>query len=81
MVSSSFITALGGALSLFLGVSLSMVFEVVEFLVDVVINVCVFLASGKRSKKEKLLDVKAKLADEMSLSKEDGLFKNRKMVK
>ena len=32
------VSALGGSLSLYLGISLSMVFEVLEFIVDVVIG-------------------------------------------
>ena len=43
---SSFVAALGGALSLFLGISLSMVFEVLEFIVDLLLNLCVYCAKG-----------------------------------
>ena len=45
----SIIAALGGALSLYLGISIAMAFEVVEFLVDVVVNVYVY-GCGKKSK-------------------------------
>ena len=41
--SNAFISALGGALSLFLGISLSMVFEVIELIIDVILNFCVCL--------------------------------------
>ena len=51
MADSSFITALGGALSLFLGISLSMVFEVFEFLIDLGINVCFYFSKSKPEKK------------------------------
>ena len=48
------IYALGGALSLFLGISLAMVFEVVEFLVDIVINLAKHFSSP-RPKQNKML--------------------------
>jgi hypothetical protein len=50
MANASFITALGGALSLFLGISLSMVFEVVEFLIDLCLNFFVFFSKSKPEK-------------------------------
>ena len=43
---SSFVAALGGALSLFLGISLSMVFEVFEFIIDLLLNLGVYCAKG-----------------------------------
>ena len=39
--------ALGGALSLFLGISLAMVFEIVEFVVDIVINLARHFSSPR----------------------------------
>ena len=41
--SNSFISALGGALSLFLGISLSMIFEIVELIIDIVLNIGLYL--------------------------------------
>ncbi len=37
--SSSFISSLGGALSLYLGISIAMVFEVIEMAMDLASNV------------------------------------------
>jgi len=41
---------LGGALSLFLGISLSMVFEVIELIIDVILNVCLLCFVSKKSR-------------------------------
>ena len=43
--------AIGGALSLFLGISLSMIFEVLEFLVDLVINLVKYAHKFRRSQR------------------------------
>ena len=43
--------AIGGALSLFLGISLSMIFEVLEFLVDMVINLVKYAHKFRRSQR------------------------------
>ena len=53
LTSSSFISALGGALSLFLGISISMLFEIFEFLFDLIMNICIYLSKGG-PKKEKI---------------------------
>ena len=46
------IYALGGALSLYLGISLSMIFEVIELLFDICINLFTYCAlSGRHNKK------------------------------
>ena len=39
--------AVGGAISLYLGISLSMVFEVIEFFIDLLINLF-FYCSGRK---------------------------------
>ncbi len=48
---SDFISDLGGALSIFLGITLSMLFEILEFFIDLSINLC-FYTSGKYSSKK-----------------------------
>ena len=48
MDGAAFISALGGALSLFLGISLSMIFEVFEFIIDLFLNTCVFICKKKK---------------------------------
>ena len=48
MDGAAFISALGGALSLFLGISLSMIFEVFEFMFDLSINVCMYCSKGRK---------------------------------
>lgn len=53
MTQSTFITALGGALSLFLGISLSMVFEVIEFLIDLCLNFFAYFSKSKPAKSGK----------------------------
>ena len=45
---AAFISALGGALSLFLGISISMVFEVIEFVIDLTLNICLLCGKGKK---------------------------------
>ena len=45
---AAFISALGGALSLFLGISISMVFEVIEFVIDLTLNICLLCSKGKK---------------------------------
>ena len=45
---AAFISALGGALSLFLGISISMVFEVIEFAIDLVLNICLLCGKGRK---------------------------------
>ena len=45
--SDAFISALGGTLSLFLGISLSMLFEVIEFIIDVILNLCLCMVAKK----------------------------------
>ena len=54
LFSSTFVAALGGALSLFLGISLSMVFEVFEFVIDLMLNLCLYCAkeSGETNEEE-----------------------------
>ena len=47
------VVALGGALSLYLGISVSMVFEIIELVVDILINLFTFCAlSGKMKKQQ-----------------------------
>ena len=45
--------AIGGAISLFLGISLSMVFEVFELLIDLVVNLTCYHSPPKRKKSKK----------------------------
>ena len=47
------IYAIGGAVSLYLGISLAMVFEVLELAIDWLINLCMY-CSGKWNKKHTL---------------------------
>jgi hypothetical protein len=46
--SSEFISALGGALSLYLGISIAMFFELLEFFVDLLLNTYLYFMKGKR---------------------------------
>ena len=43
-------SALGGALSLYLGISIAMFFEVIEFLFDLCLNAYYYTAKGKRAR-------------------------------
>ena len=47
---ASTIYAIGGAMSLFLGVSISMVFEIVEFLIDLVLNLALHYVYRKKNR-------------------------------
>ncbi len=48
MWSNEFISALGGALSLYLGISIAMVFELVEFFSGLMANTYAYTFKGKR---------------------------------
>ncbi len=60
--SSEFISALGGALSLYLGISLAMFFELVEFFLELNLNIYRYIFKGKRSVKKKREEVRGKNA-------------------
>jgi hypothetical protein len=46
--SSEYISALGGALSLYLGISIAMFFELMEFFINLGLNVYLYFMKGKR---------------------------------
>ena len=46
-LASTIMSALGGSLSLYLGISVSMMFEVLEFLVDILISLFSFCATSR----------------------------------
>ena len=50
---NSMLYALGGAISLFLGISLSMIFEVLELLIDIFLNMAMAFSSAPARKKSK----------------------------
>ena len=50
---NSMLYALGGAISLFLGISLSMIFEVLELLIDIFLNMAMAFSSAPVRKKSK----------------------------
>ncbi len=48
--SNEFISAAGGALSLWLGVSIGLLFEIIEFFIDLGINSVTYIISGDKTK-------------------------------
>ena len=48
---STLVSALGGALSLYLGISVAMFFEVIELLIDILINLCMTFAGKTAGRK------------------------------
>ena len=50
---NSMLYAIDGAISLFLGISLSMIFEVLELLIDIFLNMAMTFSSASARKKSK----------------------------
>lgn len=46
----NFVSAFGGALGLFLGISLVSAIEIFEFVLDLIINLCIFCGRSKKKK-------------------------------